>query len=149
MAQVAPAFAVVRSLTPADGPSIGAWIVETWFHHQSRRQYPRSRDVIRHLLQRPSVQVRIAVPACDPSPDPDAAPFGWAAVEPWADGSTTVHFVYVRGRVPERNGEPPSPGLRGYGLGHALVAGLSGPVWYTTTCRLAIVPAGWRYDPWR
>lgn len=137
----------VRRYVPEDGQRVLGWVVETWRRNQPSRQRPRSRDVIRHVLGRSDIW--LAVPTVDPTPDADGVPFGWAAVERWEDGSETVHFVYVRGRVPAGAGRPPSPGLRGLGIGKALLSVLGEDVWYTTSCRRRFVPHGWRFDPWR
>lgn len=143
-------FATVREYDPADGPELVSWVVSTWHRHQpTQRGRPlRTVPVIRHLIQRPDVRLLLAVPACDPESN---APFGWACTEHWSDGSETVHFVYVRNRVPERDGMPASPGARRQGIARLLLSGLGAPVFYTTPVRSldARAPKGWSFDPWR
>jgi hypothetical protein len=134
------------------------WVISTWLRNQpmarggnrgrgdvdSHRQRPRPRSCIERLVDR--CDVRVAVPD-----DPDSVPMGWAAVERWEDGSTTVHFVYVRSRVAAQGDVPESPGFRGIGVAAALVAGLCPDmgIYYTTRPRGDRAPVGWRFEPWR
>jgi GNAT superfamily N-acetyltransferase len=124
------------------------WVAATWsrndpVRHWARPARPhrgRSYEVIAHRLERCRVLVATSAEI------PDAPPFGWLAYEEWGP---TVHFVYVRGRVPARDGMPASPSLRRRGIATALVERFGAGTWYTTHCARRCVPNGWRHDPWR